>query len=86
MCPVPAHTNERGHFSVAFGQFVQRYGKLFTLMTYDASATTQSNMQAVLKAGKHFLFRLRAEQESRYWVSSLLAKPHIKVAFRHKKP
>ena len=62
VCPVPAHTNERGHFSVAFGQLVQRYGKLFTLVTYDAAATTQSNMQAVLKAGKHFLFRQRDER------------------------
>ena len=54
-------------------------------LAYDAAATTQSNMQAVLKAGKHFLFRQRDERTKAFKmaVSSLQDKaPHAEYRER----
>ena len=56
--PVPGHTNEQGSFKKAFGDLVRIYGRLFTLIMYDAGAASLSNANAVIKAGKHYLFQI----------------------------
>lgn len=56
--PIPASTNEMGHFKTAFGELVRTYGDLVKLVSYDAGASCEENARAVRAAGKHFLFRL----------------------------
>jgi len=56
--PIPGHTNEQGSFKKAFGDLVRYYGRLFTLVMYDAGAASMSNADAVIKAGKHYLFQI----------------------------
>jgi len=41
--PIPAHTNEMGHFQTAFASVKETYGKLFQLVTYDAGAMSEAN-------------------------------------------
>lgn len=60
--PIPAHTNEMGHFMVAFGELVRLYGNLIKLVSYDAGAGCEQNAKAVVTAGKHYLFRLADER------------------------
>jgi hypothetical protein len=56
--PVPGNTNEQGHFMHAFGELVRAYGRYFRLVLYDAGAASLANADAVIKAGKHYLFQL----------------------------
>ena len=60
--PIPAHTNEMGHFTYAFGELVRLYGDLIKLFSYDAGAGSEENGKAVVRAGKHYLFRLADER------------------------
>jgi hypothetical protein len=62
--PIPAKTNEMGHFQTAFAEVLANYGSLFRLVTYDAGASSEANGAAVVAAGKDYAFRLR--NESRY--------------------
>ena len=62
--PIPAHTNEMGHFQVAFASVVRTYGKLFQMVTYDAGALSDANGKAVVDAKKDYLFALKNEHRT----------------------
>ena len=54
--PIPAHTNEMGHFQAAFASVNDTYGRLFDVVTYDAGALSEANGAAVVKANKDYVF------------------------------
>lgn len=62
--PIPAATNEMGHFATAFRSLVKAYGKanLFELVSYDAGVCTEANGRVVVEAGFHYLFGLKGPQ------------------------
>lgn len=60
--PIPGDTNEAGHFQAAFQSLVETYGNLFDAVTYDAGGFSRANADAVVAAGKHYLFALKDEQ------------------------
>jgi hypothetical protein len=59
--PIPAHTNEAGHFQAAFRSLVETHGSLFDVVSYDAGGFSRSNADAVIAAGKDYLFALKDE-------------------------
>lgn len=78
--PIPSATNEMGFFAEAFTSVSQTFGKLFTLVTYDAGAASDQNGALVVAAGKHYLLALK--NESRHmlqYVQSLLSDHRIKA-------
>lgn len=60
--PIPATTNEMGHFKVAFDIAKETYGNLFRLVTYDAGALSNENGQHVVDSGKDYLLALKGER------------------------
>ncbi len=62
--PIPADTNEVGHFQAAFKGLVETYGGLFDLVSYDAGGFSRANADAVVAAGKDYLFALKDEHRS----------------------
>lgn len=62
--PIPAATNEVGHFQTAFRSLVATYGNLFEAITYDAGGFSRANADAVVAAGKHYLFALKDEHRA----------------------
>jgi hypothetical protein len=62
--PIPAATNEVGHFQAAFKSLVETYGNLFDAITYDAGGFSRANADAVVAAGKHYLFALKDEHRT----------------------
>jgi hypothetical protein len=62
--PIPAATNEVGHFQTAFQSLVETYGPLFDLVTYDAGGFSRANADAVVAAGKDYLFALKDEHRT----------------------
>lgn len=60
--PIPASTNEMGHFRGAFDGLCDRYGRLFELVSYDQGANGEQNALHVLSRNKHYLFRLNDER------------------------
>lgn len=62
--PIPAETNEMGHFQAAFHSLVETYGDLFQLVSYDAGGFSRANADAVVAAKKHYLFALKDEQRA----------------------
>ncbi len=54
--PIPGSTNEQGWFQKAFGEMVRMYGSLFRVVMYDAGAASRGNADAVIAAGKHYVF------------------------------
>ncbi len=62
--PIPAATNEVGHFQTAFKSVVETYGSLFDVVTYDAGGFSRANADAVVAAGKHYLFALKDEHRT----------------------
>ncbi len=60
--PVPAETNEKGHFPAVFREQVKRFGHLFELVSYDAGVTCESNAALVVELGKHYLLRLNDDR------------------------
>lgn len=62
--PIPARTNEMGHFQTAFASIEKTYGALFQMVTYDAGALSEANGAAVVKAGKDYLFALKNEHRT----------------------
>ena len=61
--PIPSATNEMGFFAAAFASVCTTYGKLFSLVTYDAGAASQANGALVVAAGKHYLFHIKNETQ-----------------------
>ncbi len=78
--PIPAATNEMGHFQAAFASVVKTYGALFQMVTYDAGALSQANGAAVVEAGKDYLFALKDEHRTMFKLASELLDPHDAAA------
>lgn len=72
--PIPGHTNEQGSFKKAFGDLVRVYGRLFTMVMYDAGAASLGNANAVIKAGKHYFFQVADPRWVMYQTIELLFK------------
>ena len=64
--PVPEHTNEVGHFQAAFRSLVETYGGLFDLVSYDAGGFSRANADAVVAAGKDYIFALKDEHRTMF--------------------
>ncbi len=62
--PIPADTNEVGWFQTAFRSVVETHGGLFDLVTYDAGGFSRANADAVIAAGKDYLFALEDEHRA----------------------
>jgi hypothetical protein len=62
--PIPAETNEVGHFQVAFQSVLETYGSLFDLVSYDAGGFSRANADTVVAAGKDYLFALKDEHRT----------------------
>jgi hypothetical protein len=62
--PIPGSSNEVGHFQAAFGSLVETYGSLFDFVTYDAGGFSRANADAVIAAGKDYLFALKDEHRT----------------------
>ncbi len=62
--PIPASTNEVAHFQTAFASLVETYGPLFDVVSYDAGGFSRANADAVVAAGKDYLFALKDEQRA----------------------
>ena len=73
--PIPAHTNEMGHFQAAFASVLGAYGGLFDVVTYDAGALSEANGEAVVKANKDYVFRLRGDHRTMYKLAEELLDP-----------
>ncbi len=74
--PIPAATNEMGHFQAAFASVAETYGALFQMVTYDAGVTSEANGAAVVAAGKDYLFALKNEHRTMLKLASELIDPH----------
>jgi hypothetical protein len=62
--PIPSSTNEVGHFQAAFASLVETYGSLFDVVSYDAGGFSRANADAVVAAGKDYLFALKDEHRT----------------------
>jgi len=61
--PIPASTNEMGHFVTALLQLCMGpAGSQIKLVSYDQGANGEENARAVLACEKHYLFRLNDER------------------------
>ena len=62
--PIPASTNEMGHFATALRELLDTYGSLdlFRLISYDAGACSLENAALVRANGLHYLFGLKGTQ------------------------
>lgn len=78
--PVEGHTNEQGTFSKAFGDMVRYYGKLFRLVMYDAGAASIHSAEAVVAAGKDYLFQIADERWVMYQTMELLLREQKPIA------
>lgn len=78
--PIPAATNEMGHFQAAFASLLETYRSLFDVVTYDAGALSEANASAVVEAGKDYVFRLRGEQRYMFKLAEELLDPADAVA------
>jgi hypothetical protein len=61
---IPASSNEVGHFQAAFTSLVGTYGSLFDVVSYDAGGFSRANADAVVAAGKEYLFALKDEHRT----------------------
>jgi len=62
--PIPGETNEVGHFQAAFQGLVETHGALFDVVSYDAGGFSRANADAVVAAGKEYLFALKDEHRT----------------------
>ncbi len=62
--PIPAGTNEVAWFQTAFKSVVETYGSLVDVVTYDAGGFSRANADAVIAAGKDYLFALKDEHRT----------------------
>jgi hypothetical protein len=62
--PIPADTNEMGHFAAAFTSLWAVFGacELFQLVSYDSGGASKANADLVRQYGVHYLLRLDAQQ------------------------
>jgi hypothetical protein len=79
LTPIPAPTNEMGHFEFGLDSLCRAYPGLdFRLITYDAGACSEKNARLVHERGLHYLFGLKGSQptlfqEAKLWLGSRLA-------------
>lgn len=78
--PIPAATNEMGHFTAAFDSLNETYGNLFRLVTYDAGALSNENAQHVVDSGKDYLLSLKGDQRTMFKLVEQLIDPCEVVA------
>lgn len=64
--PIPAATNEMGHFKAAFDSVKGTYDGLFRLVTYDAGALSEENACHVVESGKDYLLALKGDQRTMF--------------------
>jgi hypothetical protein len=62
--PIPASTNEVGYFQAALASLVETYGPVFDVVSYDAGGFSRANADAVVAAGKDYLFALKDGQRT----------------------
>jgi hypothetical protein len=62
--PIPARTNEMGHFATALDELWAAYGSLglFRLVTYDSGACSRANAEHVRSKGLDYFFALKGTQ------------------------
>jgi hypothetical protein len=72
--PVEGSTNEQGSFKKSFGDDVRIYGRLFRVVMYDAGAASEPNADAVIKAGKDYVFLIADPRWVMYQTVVLLLK------------
>jgi hypothetical protein len=60
--PIPANTNEMGHFPVAFKSLVRHFRKLFQVVSTDAGMCSLKHAQLVVDAKKDYLFCIKQDQ------------------------
>lgn len=62
--PIPASTNEMGHFSKAFRSLVKVYKKsgLFKMVSYDAGACSEENAREVVEENLQYFLGLKGSQ------------------------
>lgn len=70
--PIPAATNEMGHFTAAFDSVNATYANLFRLVTYDAGALSESNARHVVESGKDYLLALKGDQRTMFQLAQEL--------------
>jgi hypothetical protein len=78
--PIPAATNEMGHFRAAFDSVQNTYGNLFRLVTYDAGALSEGNARHVVESGKDYLMALKGDQRTMFKLAEELLDPAEVVA------
>jgi hypothetical protein len=78
--PIPAATNEMGHFTAAFDSVNATYGNLFRLVTYDAGALSESNARHVVESGKDYLLALKGDQRTMFQLAQELLDANEVVA------
>ncbi|HTP28908.1 MAG TPA: ISAs1 family transposase [Anaeromyxobacteraceae bacterium] len=78
--PIPAHTNEMGHFQTVFASVERTYGKLFQMVTYDAGALSEANGSTVVHGGKDYLFSLKDENRTMLKLATEMLAPQETVA------
>ncbi len=62
--PDPRRHERVAWFQTAFKSVVETYGSLFDVVTYDAGGFSRANADAVVAAGKHYLFALKDEHRT----------------------
>ncbi|MEZ4272575.1 MAG: transposase [Myxococcota bacterium] len=72
--PIRGDTNEQGSFANAFGEMVQMFGALFTLVMYDAGAASQKNADLVIDAKKDYFFQVADARWTMHQMMVLLFK------------
>ena len=60
--PLPAKTSEKGFFKEVFESFLNTYGSLAKMFTYDAGANSRANATFVAIKGLFYLFSLKSDQ------------------------
>jgi hypothetical protein len=79
--PIPAETNEMGIFPHALDALVRKFGDRFEMVLYDAGATSEANMSAVVAAGKSYLFCLADARWQMYQKAKRIlgSSPHVQA-------
>ena len=80
--PIPASTNEMGHFATALREVVQAYGRLgmFRLVSSDAGACSLDNANLVRELHLHYLFGLKGTQPTLLAEAKRLLEPLAQTA------
>jgi hypothetical protein len=80
--PIPASTNEMGHFATALREVVRAYAPLglFRLVSYDAGACSLENANLVRGLQLHYLFGLKGTQPTLLGEAKRLLEPQPSTA------